>query len=60
MRILSTLLFVVSFAEMYCHIYGWPLYMTVAGGIVLAGVDSYCCSHKDNCDDKDTTYQGAA
>lgn len=57
MRIISNILFVLAFAEMWFEIYDTVLYLTVATGILMAAVATYINAHKEDCkqDDKDVT-----
>lgn len=40
-RWIANLLFVLSFVEMVCEVYGWRLFVTIALGISLSWVGSY-------------------
>lgn len=57
MRIVSNILFILAFVEMWHEIYGMVLYLTVAIGILLAAAATYINAHKEDCkqDDKDIT-----
>lgn len=57
MRIISNILFILAFVEMWFEIYDMVLYLTVATGILMAAVATYINAHKEDCkqDDKDVT-----
>lgn len=57
MRIISNILFILAFVEMWHGIYDMILYLTVAIGILLAAAATYINAHKEDCkqDDKDIT-----